>query len=564
MSQTKKTLAFFVVILFLCLACSVSAAITTNSSVSKTVSAGTNITDILKITNTGNSTINITFSGKTLSNGIATLNIDIDNITNLENGSTVNIPFNITVPVSQTIGTYTGNLTLNYDSNTKDIPFTITVTSAPEFTISSTNITLIGDYGRNSTASFTLSKVSSNVYGLNINYDAADFRDDDNEEIKLYFSPSSNINITNTTTIDLVAVTPLKMDYGVYSGLVNISNEDTLESINVTVILDSILVIKKIKVTSEGRDNEVIPGEEINVEVTVENKYDEDADNDLELDLDDVEITVTIMDGNSPLEDDDDDELEDTSSTFSLRAGKDTTRTLTFQMPWSKLSDDDKYTIKVEVEGDNNDDSTQEFYDKDESEYITVDLPAHALHVEGGGKLFPTVVSCDRQTTLTFEIQNVGRNEEDVRVTAWSPELGLNFVDSFELDNDLTSRRSRKTVSIPIDASNVALGDYQINSKIRYDNNKKVISNAFKLTVEECKTDKKDSDSDTDTENGDNNMSTEETTWDTESESTDTTETGLSQTSFTNSIWFILVMVIGIVIVFGLIVFLIMYMIMAK
>jgi len=215
----------------------------------------------------------------------------------------------------------------------------------------------------------------------------------------------------------------------------------------------------KIKLNIEP-DDEVKPGQEVELEVEVENR--------LGYDVEDVTITVTVD------EMDDGDDWEDEKDIGNLR-GKDRkeeeTETFTFTVPYD--ADEGKHNILVEVEWDDNG------YNKLE-ETLDVEKEKHDVEIVNA-YVGSTTVQPGKTTELAVELANIGENDENVRIKVESQDLGIEeWTAQFELEDGDTVTQYL-TFAVP---ANAVAGKYFLHVNAYYNSGTDVDAEFVTLTVD--------------------------------------------------------------------------------
>jgi hypothetical protein len=221
---------------------------------------------------------------------------------------------------------------------------------------------------------------------------------------------------------------------------------------------------------------EAEPGDTVEFRVEVKNNF-TSAEN---LEIEDITVEVTIE------EIDDGDDLDDESSDFDLRAGRDKRVTLKFQVPIEVEEDDFDVLIEAEGEDENGTDHSATMRLK-----LEVEKESHKLIITRA-TLSPAEVSCSRRNIqASTTIINIGNeDEEDVSVQVLNSDLGIDIkedVDELTAEpNEDESRFSNVfSFNVPNDAES---GSYPIIFRALYDDNRKKVEESVTLTVNECLT----------------------------------------------------------------------------
>ncbi len=306
------------------------------------------------------------------------------------------------------------------------------------------SLSLTGVQGnQTNTGTFTINNTgSTNLTNVGISYTAEDFKDANNHQIILTFIPSSipQIDVGSQQIVSVYATIPSNQFLGTYSGDVIASNGTVSDSFTLNVEVESEFV--SIDITDIDPDDKVAPGDEISIDVRVDNLNSD-------LDLENIKIEVKIKDI------DDGDDLEEKSDEFDIRSGDDNEETLTFTIPLNV--DENTYDLIVIVDGEdedgNNFEVTQIFpeeieVEKDEDDEISVDRLT----------LDPETVSCGQLLEIEVKAVNTGQdNQRDMYLKVSARGLFDETSSSFDLEGDRGNFDDREitktfTVTIPEDA----------------------------------------------------------------------------------------------------------------
>jgi len=256
--------------------------------------------------------------------------------------------------------------------------------------------------------------------------------------------------------------------------------------------INSKLSIDDISVTVDGRtdshlqngntvDREVRPLSKIEVKVKMKNEFTTDED----LDINDISTTVTIRDIA------DGDDLEEESAEFDLSA--DRTRTLLFNFNVPIEVEEGTFDINIDSDGRDDNGTRQATSSKIRLVVEKKDDDVRILKAE----LFPDTIDCSRNTQLSLDIVNFGREDygpdqsRRVLLRVENQQLGLGIrTDNIFLSDDLTSDEShyKPTYQIIVPSS-LAAGTYPILVKVDYGVNfANTVSETATLTVNKCST----------------------------------------------------------------------------
>jgi len=355
----------------------------------------------------------------------------------------------------------------------------------------------------------------------------------------LITKPSSDMVINPTT--GLITWTPTTP--GNYSVTVGVSDRSftVTQSFSINVAaseLGNVLDIRSVKV----KPTTVKPGEDVTVEVKIKNKGNFDLQNI------DLNVWFEDKDGNI-LEDDSNDDVED-SSNFDLGKGENegdlsgSDTKFTFTMPID-VANGDEYYVHVEAEG--TDEYGTIYRDVDQSESIRFKKEKHEIEIRRA-ELNPTVAECERTINLDVQFRNIGQKDEDVDLTIKNPTLHIDETESLTLDSDPDSDNNEfsKSYSFVIEGD-VTEGSYNLELVAEYENGNKKATKNIPLDVKDCIT----------TQAREEEQKVFETTVSPVVPSTSAVTTAPATISFTETSEYLTLLIIGIVLITGAIVFII-------
>ena len=196
-------------------------------------------------------------------------------------------------------------------------------------------------------------------------------------------------------------------------------------------------------------DDEAEPGDTVEFRVEVTNSFTNAED----LEIEDITVQVTIE------EVDDGDDLEEESSDFNLKAGRDKRVTLKFQLPIEV--DEDTFNVLIHAEGEDENGTNHEV---DMDLELEVDKESHLLKITRAS-LTPAEASCNRRNMqASLGIINIGNEDESKFSNTYS----------FNVPNDAEA------------------GSYPITFRVLYDDDRKKAEESATLTVNDCATAKKE------------------------------------------------------------------------
>lgn len=213
-------------------------------------------------------------------------------------------------------------------------------------------------------------------------------------------------------------------------------------------ICEPILDVEKVSVEidgdkdtlKEGDSFKVKPGDLILLSVKVGNLHE---DNDLE----DVEVEAIIRNI------DDGDDLEEQSDSTDIGDGKDETLELELEIPFD--ADEGDYELEVTVTG-----SIDIPYRQVLLYEVEVDKESHELAV---GISETVDLECGKSYRLNIEIDNIGKDDEDVSLTIINSDMDISIQDSFDVDeNEGTSK------SYSFRVPSASIGSYSLLTTLVY------------------------------------------------------------------------------------------------
>jgi uncharacterized membrane protein len=182
--------------------------------------------------------------------------------------------------------------------------------------------------------------------------------------------------------------------------------------------------------------------------------------------------------------------ISDSTGQFSLDAGKTYKKTLTLDIP-EDIDASEDYTLRIEA-SDKVDETTQEFT-------IHIDESRHGLNIYDVVLNPSSTIAAGNPLFVTVRLENLGELEEDdVKVTASIPDLGVSTVnyfdelntehqeqneDNFDLDN---SEQLDLLLRIPTDA---LTGTYELKVDVEYNRGYNFLSESLNVNVQGTDTD---------------------------------------------------------------------------
>lgn len=214
-------------------------------------------------------------------------------------------------------------------------------------------------------------------------------------------------------------------------------------------------VVGEIFISGISFNEDVEPGDILNVEVKVRNQESKVQRN--------VKVTGTIFDIDTANSD-----VTETSSTFILNAKEEKTETLRFRVP--EDASDGSHTMEVRVTF-----GSEEIVKVEE---VNVKRPSAKMGVESF-VINPATAICDDQVLTFTKIKNLGRFEEDVKITAEIVGTSVKAQTStFEVEVDEIVQRN-----LALDISNLDPGTYTVREKIAYASQFEEVTSTLRVEV---------------------------------------------------------------------------------
>ena len=243
---------------------------------------------------------------------------------------------------------------------------------------------------------------------------------------------------------------------------------DMLEITNVVVEVDN----DKQSADENGGTIKIIPDSKLTLKVEVTNTYDSDVEGS---EIENVEIEAILE------EIDDGDDFEETSDDYTIRAGRDKSITIEFDIPL-RLYTDDSYKLTLVVTGEDENRTDH----RDEVEFdVDVDKEKHELRfirVE----LSPSSVTCQDSSRLLVHLINTGEEDEEVEFIVDAGTLGYTKTMDLELMEDIDDDDNEYEFSATLDLDDVRVGTYPVLVKAIYRDGRETLEETLDLVVGKC------------------------------------------------------------------------------
>lgn len=216
------------------------------------------------------------------------------------------------------------------------------------------------------------------------------------------------------------------------------------------------------------------PEDTVEFRITVKNNFTSSEN----IDIEDITVQTTIEGI------DDGDDLEDESSEFNLRYGRDKKVTFRFQVPLEV--EEDSYNVVISAEGRDENGTTHE---AEMSLSLDVDKETHKVIITRK-TLTPSEVTCSRKSIQAgVSLLNIGtQDEDDVSINIFNYDLGVDIKEQIgEITSDTNDDSSSfsKTYSFGVPA-NAETGSYPITLRVLYNDDRKKSEETMTLTVNQC------------------------------------------------------------------------------
>lgn len=263
----------------------------------------------------------------------------------------------------------------------------------------------------------------------------------------------STLAAQSSTTLNLKIAVPDDEPSGSHGiGSLKISSTENTLTKTIYLETESLLKITKVKINGDTTSPELTFDDNNDVEVKVLNSYNDDLQN--------VAVTVKILDV-------DGNDLEETSEDFDLDSGDDKTVTLSFDLSEENLDKDD-YIIEVSAEGevkDNANIKTSQTYS------ATVKREKHQI-VLSKASFSSSNLQCSRISTLSVDLQNVGKSDEDnVDLKVSNTELGIELQRENIVLDGYSGSDNEYSASFSLNLEEAKAGSYDINVEVYRDGN---------------------------------------------------------------------------------------------
>ncbi len=327
------------------------------------------------------------------------------------------------------------------------------------------------------TETFTISNQGTSA--LDVSFSQQTLVDSDGNTAIVSFNPTS-LNVASSDSETVTAtLTAIDDDFSLGTTTKTYTVQETgnsSNSVNLTLsvigsvcdVMDGGDLIVKIEdfsvINGFGDDEELLPLDEVEVEITVENKNDD-------YDIDDIEVSWGLYDT-----DRDTWYVDEEENDFNLKDGDEETLTVTFKLDEDiEDLDSGKYVFYVWANGVLDDD-TSSGTDLCASDSQAVDIIIEKDFVILDNLNYPDAVSCGESFQLTGDVWNIGdKDQDDVVVKIYNTELGINTLITYSEIEAFESEDLDALIKIPEGASE---GTYILRAEI-FDEDNDIFENDF-------------------------------------------------------------------------------------
>ncbi len=303
-------------------------------------------------------------------------------------------------------------------------------------------------------------------------YDVSTVTDDVDGDT-LAYSASTAWDTFTMSSAGLISFTPSSDDIGKHKVTVTVTDtKSATDTKNIDFIVteetdDGALVITDVEVDDEtGDDDELLPGDTLEVEFEVENTL-------ATLDIEDIKVKAWI-------EDETGDRVSDRieSEKFDVEADDDKSLTMDIRVPLDL--DEDDYVLILEARGEDEDSNVKTNLQFEE---LKVERNSHDLLIDTV-TLNPTEAQPGGSLELAIHLYNIGNDEEDdVRLRVRNTELGIDKIsETFELEESGSDADVTKRLVVDIPSLTKA-GEYQFEVLVTYNEDSDSRSSFVPVTI---------------------------------------------------------------------------------
>ncbi len=402
------------------------------------------------------------------------ITLDPASVSTLADGGSQTVTVNVAIPANQAAQTYQGSITVTGTEGgtavTASFTLSVVVNSLTSLDVliydTTTSLEIVGEEGETGiTGTFQMKNTGNTVLsGLSFDTSALDLTDSDNNAITVSFSSPGNVNPGETKTVTATANYGGNVNLDTYGGVVNVkSGVTTLDSFKLDLKVHPEIcedgIVREGDKASRGtahlqldirepdNNDDFKPGDDIRMEVRVDNNDDEDLDVAVVAilyNLDEDEEIVSVESDSEEIKDGDEETIE-----FELTVPRDFTG-----------DENDRYVMFVKAIEDGDEDNNCNF------DSVDLDLKREKDDViVNKANLNPSIAKPGDIVELVAEIENIGKNDQrDAYVQIRNSELGIDLQSNqFDLDKsgDSDDKLTRRfSINIPV---NAAEKDYVID-----------------------------------------------------------------------------------------------------
>ena len=430
---------------------------------------GEELTGSFKVTNSIGTDTTVTYDLPTLTGPGGDITTDISGTLTVPASDFTTEDFTITVPQMQS-GDYLGDLTVTEQgnsSNEESVQFALTINSIKSFAVSTDKIEIFGAEGDTTNdKSITLENTGTEDLTMSFSVDdLTTLEDSDGDKITLYFPNIGGLAVGASESGDIYAEIEEGMEVGTYTATINIESGviGVTDSFTVEVDvrpqfcpLEADNLILEIDIENPEDEDNVSPGDDINIEVLIDNKESKDKD---------VVVKACLYDNDGKKV-----ECEE-SEEKEVEGNDDKTFDFDLNIPIDDSDmDEGTYILYVYAYEDGHKDEIC----TESTKVIELDFEREShMIVAKSIQILPQVANPGDTVTFIVDLLNIGTNDEDdVYVLIKDTEqLGISVSSEWyelkeyddEGDNDAVARVS---VTLPEDIEN---GDHRFEVIVYFD-----------------------------------------------------------------------------------------------
>lgn len=241
-------------------------------------------------------------------------------------------------------------------------------------------------------------------------------------------------------------------------------------------IADAVLTVQDFELSSLDVDDEVKPGEVLEISFDIVNGGNEDYE--------DVDVEMWFEKSGTKLEDNSGNNIKITFNLRDIDEGKDKPASYDLITPW-EVNNGERYDILMKIKGKNTNTSLRETL---ESTVGTFKITKLNHDIFMNTSFNPASVDCSKYVNLFVSLRNIGKDDEDdINLTAVNKVVGVDIKEFLYLDNNPSEDDNLFEKTYPFTIKpDVNPGVYEVSVSARYDNGYEEASKTVNLTVKSC------------------------------------------------------------------------------